>query len=1142
MATVVIKVANIDITADVLFETARFEGRVNGQSGDAFMRVRDNASTYSFAAGADWLVTVDGSAAWRGFVTQVSRVYIAPAENVADTGLQRFFDLRGSDLNILFTRRTIFNQSDPTITNGPLFAANTADTTAITSLLTWLDLSADDLDTTGGVVHVAEIDPSEKSRPFGGAQQWADGMTAIAAIPAAIWYIRPESGSPKGTLVYCDADVPTSPFGLSDQPNHSTTYGYREAEIVEDATAMANDVLGWGMGYGSAVPVFNRTTDGTSLAAHGRWQSAVSKTGVYVQGTINRIVDSIVNGSPAHHRGAKDDRPNVTCVTYQPGLLAGYIVTFTSNIWGWSMAIPVRQMTITFESPDAPKYELLLSFDIDTPWTSMNPWVWKLPGITLPSIPPLLLPPLPSVGGCDCGFTDDFTRADQLLFGTSTASIHWATGGTISAGESYAISTNRGAMQATASGAAASSQDLPLPTSEFDVSFILSGYSASGKIGWINFTAPGPSSGNYLYLDPASSYVAVTDGTTDASPAFTFTGADLNVRVQRTSTGTQAKLWYVGSSEPAGWDWAAPAGSRVADAPCVSFQSEGPQASPVYITALLVGDLTAGVTIDRCTESKFDDFNRTVAVNWGNASSGGTWTPTTSASASMSVNGSRGLISLTGGAAPEQAIPVLFTGDFDMTALFQITDGGLGTRDLAFRVEDATASNVWICDVATFDGSGGGLGGPGLILRYFDGTNHTVNVSKTITNATDYMLRWTVTGTTQKVKLWLAGTTEPGGYDLTQTGIVSLVPATLRLVLNGGTGMACQLDSIDFDYAGRPCYWDCSASLVFDDFNRTVSNTAPPFPFGAEGTGGWGTAPSGPVWIVTGSGPVRVGVDGSSGTILHDPMAFFDPGDPSSVILGADAPPAAMPNVTECLIRFWTDTVPDGHTNSFPNSGTDGAINDIWALSFSGGSYTLQLKTNISSFSGTGSWGVLDFTGGFVGKLDWLSSTWYNLEVLFIRSSASSTLALKLWADGDPDPGWMMSGAVGFDIGPFDGIIDFFHDVQNTEVVSGVSPSRLSKYDSIMFGSCVPVAPGAGSLPVNASGYGCEVATRSSSTVYSTTQTFVPNGTAVWLDGLFQRRGTDYTEDSGHQSITFTSAVASTSSVRICYFVAVVGG
>ncbi len=91
--------------------------------------------------------------------------------------------------------------------------------------------------------------------------------------------------------------------------------------ITRDATGMVNDMLGWGIGYGLQTPIFDRDSDAPSVAAHGVWQAGTVRSGVYKQATIDRIVDSIVYGSPSNQRGAKDDRVGVSLVTYQIGFL-----------------------------------------------------------------------------------------------------------------------------------------------------------------------------------------------------------------------------------------------------------------------------------------------------------------------------------------------------------------------------------------------------------------------------------------------------------------------------------------------------------------------------------------------------------------------------------------------------------------------------------------------------------------------------------------------------------------------------------------------------------------------------------------------------------------------------------------------------
>lgn len=441
MATVEILVAGVDVTAQVLFSTASFTQRVNGKPGDAYMRIRDNDENVSVTTGVDWLVKIDGNAAWRGFVTQVSRVYAFDAENVS-LSPGRFLDLRGGDLNLLLAFRRVFNQSNPNIA-GKQFPAGTADTTALAELFSnWLDLSSDSLNT--DFTNVGDLDPDEKA--YFGWAGWTlgDAMASIATLPAAIYYIRPNAGTPRGTVVYCDADTATAPFGLSDVPNGTTKRGYREMEILLDATSMANDVMAWGMGYGSSVPVFRRARSDASITAHNLWQTGIVTPGVYKQGTINRIATSILNGSPENHRGAKDDRPDVSLVTWESGLLAGHVVAFESLVWGWSDNIPVRALTMTFESPDSPRYELNLSHEIDLPWSSIDLWP------KIPWFPGVQVPELPGNGqqdsDCDCGTTDTFTRTVTEVVHSSVAGATYAPMGTADCGLAYQnlVSSNAG--------------------------------------------------------------------------------------------------------------------------------------------------------------------------------------------------------------------------------------------------------------------------------------------------------------------------------------------------------------------------------------------------------------------------------------------------------------------------------------------------------------------------------------------------------------------------------------------------------------------------------------------------------------------------------------------------------------------------
>jgi hypothetical protein len=86
-------------------------------------------------------------------------------------------------------------------------------------------------------------------------------------------------------------------------------------------------------------------------------------------------------------------------------------------------------------------------------------------------------------------------------------------------------------------------------------------------------------------------------------------------------------------------------------------------------------------------------------------------------------------------------------------------------------------------------------------------------------------------------------------------------------------------------------------------------------------------------------------------------------------------------------------------------------------------------------------------------------------------------------------------------------------------------------------GNCIVVPHCDTSIPFSTGPYGagCEVATRVSDTLFTTSQPFVPNSTSVYASGLLQRRGVDYTEGSDAQSFTFTSSVVEMTSIRVCY-------
>lgn len=362
-----------DITNVVVFKESSFTARASGTPGEAIVVIRDKFQEFDYPAGKTLELYIDGVREWDGWVVRRSRTYwfdghdakCSPCPHVTP----RRFSLLGADRNILFTRRVLHHKTDPTAFEPNIWPAGTADNYVLSqSISKYLD-PTDGIDWLTKMENVGSPDPYVEFRVPGPTAYLGALFREVAQSVGAVFFIDPDR-----YLIYTDVNTATAPFGLSDQPAVGEV-GYSNAMVLHKADNMVNDAMIWGAGQGKDYITFSRVTDAASVAAHGRWQNQGGfRQNLFNQGSVDRIANSIVYGSPSSKRGHKDNQVTVTCTIKQPGLRAAHKVNFESLVHGFSDVIPVREMTMTFPTPTDVLYTLRLSHELDEPWTTSEFW------------------------------------------------------------------------------------------------------------------------------------------------------------------------------------------------------------------------------------------------------------------------------------------------------------------------------------------------------------------------------------------------------------------------------------------------------------------------------------------------------------------------------------------------------------------------------------------------------------------------------------------------------------------------------------------------------------------------------------------------------------------------------------------------
>lgn len=230
-----------DITDLVIFGTATFVARVNGQVGTAFIRYRDDGRDYVPITGKRLTCEIDGDLKWSGFAMQITKAYSFSAE---DTSIgPRVWDLYGMDDNLLFDKRIIFDPEDPEHHIDFTYDAGSWDDDIVKDIFNnYLDLE-DDAITDAGVTRVARaildipgvISKKGTSKTIADWESttytgtiasagytWGQAMDVIQRATGAVYYIDSLTDPDHRILRYVDVETATSALGLSDTPGTDT--------------------------------------------------------------------------------------------------------------------------------------------------------------------------------------------------------------------------------------------------------------------------------------------------------------------------------------------------------------------------------------------------------------------------------------------------------------------------------------------------------------------------------------------------------------------------------------------------------------------------------------------------------------------------------------------------------------------------------------------------------------------------------------------------------------------------------------------------------------------------------------------------------------------------------------------------------
>lgn len=254
---------------------------------------------------------------------------------------------------------------------------------------------------------------------------------------------------------------------------------------------------------------------------------------------------------------------------------------------------------------------------------------------------------------------------------------------------------------------------------------------------------------------------------THADPSASFTAAASGLRVDVDAAASAASD---GATLSYAWNWGdgASGSGRTANH---SYAAGGTYTITLTVTDSLgaTATTTRELTVSQIAFAARDDFERTVTAGWGDADTGGTWSPMSGSAAVASVAGGDGILTLVPNQTRNMALQGLSIADSSTTVTYAIDQApatgnsyvGIAARQSAtqnYTVRAWMRSNGTVWLVAQRSGSSTVLSAVPLGLNWSAGE--------------ELQLRVQVTGaspTTIQAKVWPAAGAEPADWQLSTT-------------------------------------------------------------------------------------------------------------------------------------------------------------------------------------------------------------------------------------------------------------------------------------------------------------------------------------------------------------------------------------